>query len=67
MAILVDENTRLLEQGITGHAGEFRCTMMIAYGTDLVSGVTPGKGGQLACEEQYDPGERPSAEKKGSG
>ena len=50
MAILVDQNTRLLEQGVTGHAGEFHCIRMMAYGTNLVAGVTPGKGGELACE-----------------
>ena len=50
MAILVDENTHLLEQGVTGTAGEFHCSRMISYGTNLVAGVTPGKGGQCACE-----------------
>jgi succinyl-CoA synthetase alpha subunit len=45
MAILVDSNTRLLCQGITGAAGAFHCTQMMAYGTNLVAGVTPGKGG----------------------
>jgi succinyl-CoA synthetase alpha subunit len=50
MAILVDENTRLLVQGVTGRAGEFHCNRMLAYGTNLVSGVTPGRGGQCACE-----------------
>jgi succinyl-CoA synthetase alpha subunit len=50
MAILVDQNTRLLEQGVTGHAGEFHCIRMIAYGTNLVAGVTPGKGGLFACQ-----------------
>ena len=46
MAVLVDSNTRLLCQGITGSAGSFHCTQMQAYGTNLVAGVTPGKGGQ---------------------
>jgi succinyl-CoA synthetase alpha subunit len=50
VAILVDENTRLIEQGVTGRAGEFHCRRMLAYGTNLVAGVTPGKGGQFACE-----------------
>jgi succinyl-CoA synthetase alpha subunit len=45
MAILVDSNTRLLCQGITGGAGAFHCSQMMAYGTKLVAGVTPGKGG----------------------
>jgi succinyl-CoA synthetase alpha subunit len=46
MAILVDKNTRLLCQGITGGAGSFHCGQMLEYGTQLVAGVTPGKGGQ---------------------
>lgn len=45
MSILVDENTRLICQGITGAAGKFHSEQMIAYGTNLVGGVTPGKGG----------------------
>ncbi|MBE9508143.1 MAG: succinate--CoA ligase subunit alpha [Chloroflexi bacterium] len=50
MAILVDRNTRLLVQGITGREGEFHSQQMIAYGTQVVAGVTPGKGGQRACD-----------------
>src|SRR5918912_2123999 len=46
MSILVDKNTRWLVQGITGHDGSFHAQQMIAYGTDVVAGVTPGKGGQ---------------------
>ncbi len=46
MAVLVDSNTRLLCQGITGKAGGFHCGQMMAYGTNIVAGVTPGKGGQ---------------------
>lgn len=45
MSILVDENTRLICQGITGSAGKFHSEQMIQYGTNLVGGVTPGKGG----------------------
>jgi succinyl-CoA synthetase alpha subunit len=45
MAILVDENTRLLVQGITGREGGFHTQQAIAYGTKVVAGVTPGKGG----------------------
>ena len=47
MAIWVDENTRLICQGITGSAGSFHCKQMMDYGTNLVGGVTPGKGGNL--------------------
>lgn len=46
MSILVDENTRLIIQGITGREGTFHCEQMLAYGTKVVAGVTPGKGGQ---------------------
>jgi succinyl-CoA synthetase alpha subunit len=45
MAILVDENTRLLVQGITGREGTFHTQQAVAYGTEVVAGVTPGKGG----------------------
>ncbi len=45
MGILVDKNTRLLCQGITGSAGSFHSKAALAYGTKLVAGVTPGKGG----------------------
>jgi succinyl-CoA synthetase alpha subunit len=46
MSILVDKNTRLVVQGITGREGSFHTTQMIEYGTNVVGGVTPGKGGQ---------------------
>lgn len=46
MSILVNKNTKLICQGITGKQGTFHCEQMIAYGTNLVGGVTPGKGGQ---------------------
>ncbi len=45
MSILVDQNTRVLMQGITGSAGSFHAGQMLDYGTQLVAGVTPGKGG----------------------
>jgi succinyl-CoA synthetase alpha subunit len=45
MAILVDKNTRVLTQGITGAAGRFHTTACKEYGTQMVAGVTPGKGG----------------------
>ena len=45
MAILVDKNTRLVVQGITGSAGGFHASQCRAYGTNVVAGVTPGKGG----------------------
>jgi succinyl-CoA synthetase alpha subunit len=55
MSILVDENTRLLVQGITGREGMFHTETMLEYGTNVVAGVTPGKGGQEAC---FSPGGR---------
>jgi succinyl-CoA synthetase alpha subunit len=51
MAIWVNENTRLICQGITGATGSFHCKQMMEYGTNLVGGVTPGKGG-LMFEDQ---------------
>ncbi len=50
MAILVDKNTRLVVQGITGREGEFHAGQMLDYGTQVVAGVTPGKGGLTACD-----------------
>jgi succinyl-CoA synthetase alpha subunit len=47
MSILVDSNTRLLVQGITGSSGAFHARGCMEYGTNVVAGVTPGKGGQL--------------------
>ena len=47
MAIWVNENTRLICQGITGSTGSFHCKQMMEYGTKLVGGVTPGKGGLM--------------------
>lgn len=46
MSILIDKNTRLLVQGVTGHEGLFHTRQMVAYGTKVVAGVTPGKGGE---------------------
>jgi len=46
MAVLVDENTKVICQGLTGSQGTFHTEQAIAYGTKMVGGVTPGKGGQ---------------------
>ncbi len=46
MSILADKNTRVIVQGITGNEGRFHTEQMIEYGTKIVAGVTPGKGGQ---------------------
>jgi len=48
---LVDENTRVVVQGITGRDGSFHATQMMEYGTDIVAGVTPGKGGTLFSDK----------------
>lgn len=46
MSILVDDQTKLIVQGVTGKEGSFHTEQMLAYGTKVVAGVTPGKGGQ---------------------
>ena len=46
MSILVDENTKVICQGLTGSQGTFHSEQAIAYGTKMVGGVTPGKGGE---------------------
>ncbi|MFM7323061.1 MAG: succinate--CoA ligase subunit alpha [Armatimonadota bacterium] len=46
MAILIDENTKVVVSGLTGREGTFHAGQMLAYGTQVVAGVTPGKGGQ---------------------
>ena len=50
MAILLDENTKVLVQGISGRIGQFHANDMINYGTNVVGGVTPGKGGQTILD-----------------
>ena len=47
MSVLVDKNSRVIVQGFTGKEGTFHSTQMIAYGTNIVGGVTPKKGGQI--------------------
>jgi len=50
MSILINKNTRLVVQGITGHDGLFHTQQMVAYGTNVVAGVTPGKGGEWVLD-----------------
>jgi succinyl-CoA synthetase alpha subunit len=50
VSILIDETTRVIVQGITGREGEFHTRQMLEYGTKVVAGVTPGKGGQVAAD-----------------
>lgn len=51
MSILVNKNSKILVQGFTGSEGTFHSKQMIAYGTNIVGGVTPGKGGQMHLEK----------------
>jgi succinyl-CoA synthetase alpha subunit len=50
MSILIDKKTRLLIQGITGREGFFHATQMMEYGTQIVAGMTPGKGGEWVLD-----------------
>jgi len=50
MSILIDKNTRVLVQGITGNEGLFHTGQMLQYGTNIVAGVTPGKGGEWVLD-----------------
>ncbi len=54
MSILIDSSTRLVVQGITGAEGTFHTQQMIAYGTNVVAGVTPGKGGMMYRGNEKD-------------
>ncbi len=52
MSILVNNNSKVVVQGITGSEGQFHSGQMIEYGTNIVAGVTPGKGGQKTLEDK---------------
>jgi len=66
MSIFVDSNTRLLVQGITGREGQFHTRQCIDYGTNVVAGVTPGKGGQSMDEVPVFNTVREAAKKTGA-
>jgi len=66
MSILVDRNTRVITQGITGSQGTFHTEQAIAYGTQVVGGVTPGKGGQTAVGVPVFDTVREAVEKTGA-
>ena len=53
MSVLVDKNTKLICQGFTGANGTFHSEQSLAYGTNLVGGVTPKKGGKFTLESQF--------------
>ena len=54
MSIIVNKNTKVIVQGITGSEGTFHSEQMIEYGTNIVAGVTPGKGGIKAINDTID-------------
>lgn len=66
MSILVDKETRVVCQGITGRAGEFHSKNCIEYGTQLVAGVTPGKGGQSILDRPVFDTVAEAVEKEGA-
>ena len=66
MSVVIDESTRLIVQGITGREGSFHAERMLQYGTKVVAGVTPGKGGQTACGVPVFDTVKEAAEKTGA-
>ena len=52
MSVLVDKNSKIIVQGFTGSEGSFHSEQMISYGTNVVGGVTPGKGGKTHLGKQ---------------
>ena len=66
MSILIDSNTRLVVQGITGKEGSFHAEQMVEHGTNVVAGVTPGKGGSTHLDRPVYNTVRDAVEKKGA-
>ena len=67
MSIIVNKETKVIVQGITGSEGTFHSTQMIEYGTNIVGGVTPGKGGQKAIDDSIPVFNKVSEAKKHTG
>jgi len=66
MSILVNKDTRLVVQGMTGSQGMFHSERMIEYGTNIVAGVTPGKGGTTALDKPIYNTVREAVEQEGA-
>ena len=66
MSILVNSNTRLIVQGFTGSEGTFHAQQMLEYGTNVVGGITPGKGGQFHLEKPVFNTVRDAVENEGA-
>jgi hypothetical protein len=71
MSILIDRKTKLVVQGMTGREGEFHTKQMLAYGTNVVAGMTPGRGGEQfwACRcstQSCKPSRQPARTRRSS-
>ena len=66
MSILVDKNSKIIVQGFTGSEGTFHASQMIEYGTDVVGGVTPGKGGSVHLDRPVFNSVRDAIKKTGA-
>ncbi len=66
MSVLVDKNTKVIVQGITGRDGSFHTEQMLDYGTQIVGGVTPGKGGQTIFDKPIFNSTREAVEATGA-
>ena len=66
MSVLVNNNSKVVVQGFTGSEGTFHASQMIEYGTNVIGGVTPGKGGQLHLNKPVFNTVRDAVEQKGA-
>ena len=65
MSILVNKNTKVITQGMTGETGTFHTQQALAYGTQMVGGVTPGKGGTTISACRYSTPSRKRSRRPG--